>query len=145
MKKKRILLGGFIAMSAIIIAVSIWKLDTPGDVKPAPSSPPPLVNEPELDWQQNGNNNENITQLLEGKLENTSASGTVLSDANCEADEQGISRCHNEIELSDQQKITVINVHNMNNYACLGPGDSVSIEPYSEGWLKVIKTGDEQR
>ena len=103
-----------------------------------------LSNEPDLDWQQNGKNNEYVTYLLEGSLRVKAAAGTVLSDANCEADEQGISRCHNEIALSDTQKITVVNVHNMNNYACLAPGDAVNIEPYAEGWLKVTKTGDGQ-
>lgn len=144
MNKKSLIAGGLLILVLLGMGATIWMLDVTKEVPPVAATPAVLSNEPDLDWQQNGKNNEYITYLLEGNLRVKTAAGTVLSDANCEADEQGISRCHNEIALSDTQKITVVNVHNMNNYACLAPGDTVNIEPYSEGWLKVTKTGDGQ-
>ncbi|MCR8982524.1 hypothetical protein [Brevibacillus laterosporus] len=93
----------------------------------------------EKDWQQNGKENLYTTKLLEGELASES-SGVIKTDTDCEADERRISQCHNQIELDNGQTITVINIHNMRNYACFNPGEKVKIIPSEDGkWMTLSK------
>lgn len=91
------------------------------------------------DWQNNGKEKRYITQLLEGNVD-TLLKGTVKTDTDCEADETGISRCHNQIELENKKTVTVINIHNMQNFSCFSPGDEIEIQPLAEGWVTTVKT-----
>lgn len=88
-----------------------------------------------LDLQENGARGTYIVNLLSGSIEGK-VEGTVLTDTDCEADEEGISRCHNEIELDDQKKVTIANPHNMQNNRCLSPGEKIRLSKNEEG--KVI-------
>lgn len=92
-----------------------------------------------FDWKKNGNENQYITQLLDGRIE-VAVSGTVITDTDCEADDEGISRCHNQIELDNNNTVTIINIHNMQNFPCFSPGEKVEIQPLTAGWVKTIKT-----
>lgn len=53
----------------------------------------------------------------------------VLSDTECQPDEQMISRCRNEMRLSDGRTIVVRHPHNMANVPCLAPGETVLLMP----------------
>ena len=93
----------------------------------------------EKDWQQNGKENSYTTRLLEGELTSEST-GVIQTDTDCEADEKGISQCHNRIQLDNEQTITVINIHNMMNYECFNPEEKVKIVPSEDGqWMTLSK------
>lgn len=96
--------------------------------------------EQRLDLQKNGVNGIYVVNLLSGSFEGE-VKGKVLSDSNCTPDEEGISRCHNEIELDNQQKITVVTPHNMTKNRCLRPGEPVGLSKNKEGKVivKVLK------
>lgn len=93
-----------------------------------------------LNLQKNGVNGIYVVNLLSGSFEGE-VKGKVLSDTNCTPDEEGISRCHNEIELDNQQKIMVVTPHNMQKNRCLRPGESVRLSKTEEGkvTIKVLK------
>lgn len=88
-----------------------------------------------LDLQANGANGIYVVNLLSGNFEGE-VEGKVLTDTDCEADAKGISRCHNEIELDNQNKVTIVNPHNMQKNRCLSPDDTVRLFKNEEG--KVI-------
>ncbi|MFA1822169.1 hypothetical protein ACDX78_18630 [Virgibacillus oceani] len=88
-----------------------------------------------LDLHENGANGTYVVNLLSGNFKGE-VEGTVLTDTDCVADDEGISRCNNEIELDDQEKVTLIKPHNMQNYRCLSPGEKVLLSRNEKG--KVI-------
>ena len=120
----------------IIVVLGVGSIFTYKFIGSSSSSP---FNEETYDWQNNGKEKRYITQLLEGNVD-TLLKGTVKTDTDCEADETGISRCHNQIELENKKIVTVINIHNMQNFACFSPGDEVEIQPLTEGWVTTLKT-----
>jgi len=133
MKKKAAwAVGAFL----IIVVLGVGSIFTYKFICSSSSSP---FNEETYDWQNNGKEKRYITQLLEGNVD-TLLKGTVKTDTDCEADETGISRCHNQIELENKKIVTVINIHNMQNFACFSPGDEVEIQPLTEGWVTTLKT-----
>ena len=67
-----------------------------------------------------------LTNLVEGRLPAGATQATVLSDANCEPDAQGISHCLNQLQIGDTQ-LTVRHNHDMTKVPCLGPGEKVNI------------------
>ncbi|WP_188207271.1 hypothetical protein [Alkalibacillus aidingensis] len=92
-----------------------------------------------LDLQENGADGTYVVNLLEGSFEGE-VKGTVLSDTDCEADEEGISRCHNEIELENQKELKIKNPHNMQNNRCLSPGETIHLSKNQEGKIVVQLT-----
>lgn len=88
-----------------------------------------------LDLQENGADGIYVVNLISGSIEGE-VEGTVLTDTDCAADDEGISRCNNEIELDDQEEVTLVKPHNMQNYRCLSPGEKVLLSRNEEG--KVI-------
>ncbi|MGA8943664.1 MAG: hypothetical protein WB502_13280 [Thermoactinomyces sp.] len=97
-----------------------------------------IQKEVEQGWelQKNGANGIYVVHLLSGSFAGE-AEGKILSDSNCTPDEKGISRCHNEIELDNQQKITVITPHNMQKNRCLRPGETVRLSTDKKGNIIV--------
>lgn len=88
-------------------------------------------------WQDNGSGGRYLLQVIQGrplKAGNTVV-GTVKSDTDCEIDAEGLSHCHNIIELPNGGEITVIDTHNMHRYRCLGAGDRLSLTPVKGAWL----------
>jgi len=88
-------------------------------------------------WQDNGADGKYLLQMLEGKAPKAgkAITGTVVSDTDCDADAQGLSHCHNAIELADGSKITVIDTHEMHRNRCLGAGDKISLTSVDKGWV----------
>lgn|SRR5690625_958911 len=92
-----------------------------------------------LDLQANGANGIYEVNLLSGTFEGEVA-GIVRSDTDCKADKEGVSRCHNEIELDNQKKVTIVNPHNMRKNRCLKRGEKVHLTISDEGRVTVELT-----
>jgi hypothetical protein len=53
---------------------------------------------------------------------------TVLSDANCAPDADGVSHCLNRLRLDSGAELTVRHNHRMTEVPCLAPGERVLVE-----------------
>jgi hypothetical protein len=67
-----------------------------------------------------------LTDLLNGEVPAGARQATVLSDSNCEPDENGISHCLNHLQIGDRQ-VLVQHHHDMRVVPCLSPGETVNI------------------
>ncbi len=92
-----------------------------------------------VSWQANGAGGRYVAPVLEGEAPVLPTLGVVRTDTDCAADAEGLSHCHNQIELAGGAWITIQDNHNMMVNPCLGPGERVSVEPLSAGWV-VIRT-----
>lgn len=147
MKKSVVWTGVSLLSVLVIVIVMMISLNLPKDepVKVQVLQPEIVTSQVEerfgleKDWQHNGKENLYTTKLLEGELASEST-GVILTDTDCEADEKGISQCHNEIALDNGRSLTVMNIHIMKNYACLKPEDKVKIVPSEDGqWMTLSK------
>ncbi len=88
-------------------------------------------------WQDNGQGGRYVLQLAQGRSlpVGERVAGIVTSDSNCEADAEGLSHCHNTIDLANGSRIVVINTHQMSRNRCLGPGDRVSLTGIGASWV----------
>ena len=88
-------------------------------------------------WQDNGQSGRYVLQLAQGRSlpAGERVAGIVTSDSNCEADAQGLSHCHNAIDLANGSRIVVINTHQMSRNRCLGTGDRVSLTGAGTSWV----------
>ena len=88
-------------------------------------------------WQENGRDGRYLLQVLQGSALKAGerVTGTVKSDTDCDIDAEGLSHCHNIIELANGTRITVINTHNMHRNRCLGDGDLISLTGISGSWI----------
>lgn len=102
------------------------------------------VREPEIpegaslkSWYNNGSQGIYILDVMEGlpSLGVRQLEGVVLSDGNCRPDANGLSHCHNRVELSNGRQITVVNNHQMSRNRCLKPGDRLSFSALNDRWL----------
>ena len=94
-------------------------------------------------WQANGAGGRYVAPVVVGKTPKVRTLGVVLTDTDCAADAEGLSHCHNQIELSNGARITIRDNHNMMVNPCLSPGESVSVGPLGAGWVVVQKqTGE---
>ena len=53
----------------------------------------------------------------------------VLTDTDCAPDAQMVSRCRNELELSNGKRMVLRHPHDMRNVPCLAPGERVLVVP----------------
>lgn len=91
-------------------------------------------------WHENGSQGRYVVELLAGTLPAAAAGGlhgTVMTDADCAPDAQGLNHCHNVIVLDDAARVTVINHHQMSRHHCLRPGESVRMTPLVGHWATV--------
>lgn len=95
-------------------------------------------------WHDNGLGGKYLMQLAPGSVMKAgkTITGTVTGDANCDADAQGLSHCHNTVKLANGGEITLINTHEMHRYRCLGPGDKVSLTRMSGSWVMAKLSGE---
>lgn len=89
-------------------------------------------------WHENGAGGRYMLRLIDGRLGTTTHGirGTVMTDSNCKPDANGLSHCHNVIELADGSRITVVNSHQMNRYRCLQPGEPIWLQSTGGSWLR---------
>jgi hypothetical protein len=67
-----------------------------------------------------------MASLERGTLPAGVARATVLTDANCQPDEDGVSHCLNELDFGGA-KVVVRHHHKMSEVPCLTPGEEVNI------------------
>lgn len=124
----RFLLGVFVLSAAAVYSY---------DVQSASVQPPIPRGVAMKSWHDNGRDGRYLLQLAQGSALRAGkpVSGTVTGDANCDADAEGLSHCHNTIELANGSQITVINTHEMHRYRCLGAGDRISLTRIGGSWI----------
>jgi hypothetical protein len=66
---------------------------------------------------------------LDGTMPAGPMMATVLSDANCAPDAEGVSHCLNRLRLDGGGELTVRHNHRMIEVPCLSPGERVLVEP----------------
>jgi len=88
-------------------------------------------------WQENGRGGHYLLQIASGRVPQAGkrVTGTVATDTDCDADAEGLSHCHNIIELTDGSRITVIDTHNMNVNRCMSPGERISLNGVDKSWI----------
>ena len=67
-----------------------------------------------------------MASLEQGKLPAKATRATVLTDANCQPDQDGVSHCLNELNFGSA-RVVVRHHHKMNEVPCLTPGEEVNI------------------
>jgi len=88
-------------------------------------------------WQQNGANGQYVLQLIDGKplTSNAPIKGKVMSDSDCTPDANGLSHCHNIVQLANGKKITLVDTHNMQVNRCLGAGEQITLKKIDQTWM----------
>ncbi|MDE3022917.1 MAG: hypothetical protein KGI54_13845 [Pseudomonadota bacterium] len=88
-------------------------------------------------WNENGQNGRYLLRIINGVSPQRGASvtGIVVSDTHCKPDAQGLSHCHNTIDLAQGTRITVMTTHLMSRNPCLKPGESVSLTRVNALWV----------
>jgi len=123
----RLLLGVFVLTAAAAYSYQ---------VQAAGAQPPIPRGVAMKSWQENGHNGKYLLQVVEGPAPKAGkrVTGTVTSDTDCDADAEGLSHCHNIIELTDGSRITVIDTHNMHINRCMSPGERISLTGIDKSW-----------
>lgn len=73
-----------------------------------------------------------LSAMLEaGAMPHEPMMAEVLTDTDCTPDERMVSRCRNEVELANGDKIVLRHPHDMRSVPCLAPGEQVRVVPQS--------------
>ncbi|MBU6460994.1 MAG: hypothetical protein KGQ58_09020 [Proteobacteria bacterium] len=88
-------------------------------------------------WNENGQNGRYLLRIINGVSPQPGATvaGIVVSDTHCKPDVQGLSHCHNTIDLAQDTHITVMTTHLMSRNPCLKPGESVTLTRVNASWV----------
>ncbi|MBK9710662.1 MAG: hypothetical protein IPO81_04890 [Kouleothrix sp.] len=135
---KRMRLVHLFWMSTALLTIVVFALalrgGRPAALAPAPTPAPHFWSDPSLRTiviaspadQLEKKNDVLLTQLLEGQLPSGASQATVLSDGNCDPDQNGISHCLNELVIGSTH-VLVRHNHDMSKVPCLSPGEQVNI------------------
>jgi hypothetical protein len=73
-----------------------------------------------------------LSAMLEtGAMPREPMMAEVLTDTDCAPDERMVSRCRNEMQLSDGRRVVLRHPHDMSSVPCLAPGEQVLLVPAS--------------
>jgi hypothetical protein len=72
-----------------------------------------------------------MANLERGQIPAQAAQATVLTDANCQPDQDGVSHCLNELDLGTA-RVVVRHHHKMSEVPCLTPGEEVNLLPLTQ-------------
>jgi len=88
-------------------------------------------------WFDNGAGGQHLLQIRQGSAPPAGArvTGIVATDTNCDPDPQGLSHCHNRIDLGGGRSFEVVNTHIMTRHPCLSPGQRLSIRRLNAEWV----------
>jgi hypothetical protein len=94
-------------------------------------------------WFDNGHGGRYLLQVAQGRslAQGERVIGSVASDTDCDPDAQGLSHCHNGIELTNGDRITVIDTHNMSVNRCLKPGERIALTGIGGPWIMGTVSG----
>lgn len=77
---------------------------------------------------RNGENDIDVVILKQGRIPDHPVRAVVETDTDCAPDAYGISHCTNRLRLPDGGMLEVRHDHNMRNYPCLSPGETVQLQ-----------------
>ena len=141
MKKRWIVPAGSIGIVTLAVAaVLLWpsavtKSDG-GRANAAAGGVPAFITDL-ASWQHNGENGRYYAPVIDGATPARATLGTVRTDTDCTPDAQGLSHCHNVIELLSGGTITVQDNHDMTVNRCLSPGEEITVTPIAPGWVRL--------
>ncbi|NTU78819.1 MAG: hypothetical protein HGA45_05355 [Chloroflexales bacterium] len=72
-----------------------------------------------------------MANLRAGQLPTGATAATVLTDANCAPDGDGVSHCLNDLQIGNVV-VTVQHHHKMASVPCLSPGETVTLMSYAD-------------
>ena len=133
-----------VAMSVALAAAAFGVFWTTHAHAAQPTGEPPIPRgAPISSWFQNGSGGIIVLQVVEGSglAPGARLSGTVTTDTTCDPDAQGLSHCHNAIDLDNGTRITVLHTHPMMRYPCLKPGERVTLTGFAPNWVTATVLG----
>lgn len=88
-------------------------------------------------WQENGHGGRYLLQIAQGRrlAAGERVAGIVTSDNDCQPEAQGLSHCHNAIDLANGSRIVAIDTHAMMRNRCLAPGDRITLSAIGPEWV----------
>ena len=97
-------------------------------------------------WFDNGQSGQHLLNIWQGSAPTAGVQvvGTVMTDTNCEPDAEGLSHCHNIIDLGNGRSIEVIDTHIMSRHPCLSPGQRLTLTRLNADWV-VAREGQPQQ
>ena len=124
----RLLLGVFVLSVASMYSYN---------VQAAGTQPPIPRGVTMKSWHENGSGGRYVLHVVEGQplKSGKAVTGTVLTDTDCDADAEGLSHCHNTIELANGARIAVIDTHEMQVNRCMSPGEQISLTGIGKSWI----------
>ena len=125
-----VVVAGFL-VAGLSSAAWAWEPKLPNGVQ-GPSS-----------WYLNGKGGRYFVPIIQGKLLGPTI-GIVRTDSNCTPDDQGLSHCHNQIELLSGRTITIQNTHKMKNFRCLSPGEQITVRPNGSSPWAIVQTATQK-
>lgn len=142
MKKAWMLTAGAGIIVAVAAAVLLWPTaparanGRDSDQATAANGVPIFITDL-ASWQHNGEDGRYYAPIIDGATPGQATIGTVRTDTDCTPDAEGLSHCHNVIELLSGDTITIQDNHNMMVNRCLSPGEEVTVTPIHQGWVKL--------
>jgi hypothetical protein len=129
------LLSGGLTIASLSSLATVLMLSYGQQSASAESSIPPGVSL--TSWFDNGKGGQHVLRIAEGAAPPVGVRliGTVATDTDCDPDEQGLNHCHNKIDLSNGRSIEVIHNHAMHRYACLEPGQKLTLTRLNADWI----------
>lgn len=85
-----------------------------------------VIAQPNAAMAISGTDGQLMTTLLEGEVPAGATHAVVRTDTECAADAQGVSHCHNLLDI-DGTLVEVQHHHKMSTTPCLTPGETVAI------------------
>ena len=94
-------------------------------------------------WHDNGHGGRYVLQVAEGHAPAAGEriAGIIRSDTTCTPDAEGLSHCHNAIELANGEQITVIDNHEISRNPCLQPGARINLTGVGSSWVTGTLAG----
>lgn len=132
--KSRWLLTGSIVIAVEVLVVAFLLVTGGRAATREPSTPHGISL---ASWSESGHGGQYVVQIVEGSAPAAGETvfGVVTSDTTCRPDAQGLSHCHNGIDLVSGGSLTVVNTHLMMRYPCLHPGETVTLSRINASWV----------
>ena len=133
-RRNRRLLGRLLLIAAGVLVVTFLLIGGRSATSGEPAIPRGVAL---ASWSENGHGGQYVLEILQGTAPRpgVTITGIVASDSACQPDAQGFNHCHNDIDLKNDGRITVINHHVMSRYRCLRPGEAVSLIRVNASWV----------
>lgn len=140
-KTKLYLIGGILATVGVVLVVFVVSSGGPRAVSPVQESPPVSAHPQPSGADGMRTLSVSSDQMptpsqpgealharrISGEIPTSEIVGTVVSDENCEPDENGVSHCLNRIELPGKRMLVVRHPHDMTVVPCLYPGERIIV------------------